>query len=61
VSSVRTYLIRLAYFGDDPAVKAWLYARRDPEVKEKRSGWFSADEDGRRAWVPIAGGRWDGG
>jgi hypothetical protein len=52
-------LIRLAYFGDDPAVKAWLYARRDPEVKERRSGWFMADEDGRRVWVPIVGGRWD--
>jgi uncharacterized protein with PIN domain len=52
-------LVKMGYFGDDPVVKAWLYARRDPEVKEKRSGWFLADEDGRRVWVPIVGA-WDG-
>jgi len=51
-------LIKLRYFGDDTAVGAWLYARRDPEVKEKRSGWFTADEDDRRVWVPIVG-VWD--
>jgi hypothetical protein len=53
-------LVRLAYFGDDQAVRAWLHACRDPEVKEKRSGWFLADEDGRRVWVPIVGRAWDG-
>jgi hypothetical protein len=46
-------LVRLGYFGDDPVVKAWLYARRDSEVKSARSGWFLADEDGRRVWVPV--------
>ena len=47
-------LVRMSYFGYDPVVKAWLYARRDPDVKEKRSGWFNAGEDGRRVWVPMS-------
>lgn len=52
-------LVRLGYFGNDPEVKAWFYARRDPEVKEKRSDWFLADEGGYRVWVPVSS-VWDG-
>jgi hypothetical protein len=44
-------LVKGLYFGDDPVVRAWLYASRDPEVKSKRSGWFKAVEDGRPVWV----------
>jgi hypothetical protein len=51
-------LIRLGYYGNDPEIKAWLYASRDPEIKERRSGWFLADEGHGRVWVPVVS-RWE--